>query len=159
MIFSHSYPLCKHTTSHIPMNSSVLYSSIYTRSMVFAHIIKAQLAITVTGLTPASVVQLCWTHITQKKSTDLSVLSSGSNGARTRDLSRVRRTLIPAELCFHICYYSPFAEKYNLNLKIPLSRAKAAWPTAAPPLRHSPPETETQSGSPGVLPDTAPFRP
>ena len=35
-----------------------------------------------------------------KKSTDLSVLSSGSNGARTRDLSRVRRTLIPAELCF-----------------------------------------------------------
>ena len=36
-----------------------------------------------------------------KKSTDLSVLSSGSNGARTRDLSRVRRTLIPAELCFH----------------------------------------------------------
>ena len=94
-----------------------------------------------------------------KKSTDLSVLSSGSNGARTRDLSRVRRTLIPAELCFHICYYSPFAEKYNLNLKIPLSRAKAAWPTAAPPLRHSPPETETQSGSPGALPDTAPFRP
>ena len=94
-----------------------------------------------------------------KKSTDLSVLSSGSNGARTRDLSRVRRTLIPAELCFHICYYSPFAEKYNLNLKIPLSRAKAAWPTAAPPLRHSPPETETQSGSPGALPDTAPFHP
>ena len=27
---------------------------------------------------------------------------NGSNGARTHDLSRVRRTLIPAELCFHI---------------------------------------------------------
>ena len=27
-------------------------------------------------------------------------LISGSNGARTHDLSRVRRTLIPAELCF-----------------------------------------------------------
>ena len=26
---------------------------------------------------------------------------NGSNGARTHDLSRVRRTLIPAELCFH----------------------------------------------------------
>lgn len=26
---------------------------------------------------------------------------NGSNGARTRGLSRVRRTLIPAELCFH----------------------------------------------------------
>ena len=25
---------------------------------------------------------------------------NGSNGARTHDLSRVRRTLIPAELCF-----------------------------------------------------------
>ena len=31
---------------------------------------------------------------------------NGSNGARTRDLSRVRRTLIPAELCFHGCHYS-----------------------------------------------------
>ena len=31
----------------------------------------------------------------------LSAFSSGSKGARTPDLSRVRRTLIPAELCFH----------------------------------------------------------
>ena len=31
---------------------------------------------------------------------------NGSNGARTRDLSRVRRTLIPAELCFHNNNYS-----------------------------------------------------
>ncbi len=29
-------------------------------------------------------------------------LGDGNNGARTHDLSRVRRTLIPAELCFHI---------------------------------------------------------
>lgn len=28
-------------------------------------------------------------------------IKNGSNGARTHDLSRVRRTLIPAELCFH----------------------------------------------------------
>ena len=28
------------------------------------------------------------------------VVFRGSNGARTHDLSRVRRTLIPAELCF-----------------------------------------------------------
>ena len=27
---------------------------------------------------------------------------SGSKEARTPDLSRVRRTLIPAELCFHV---------------------------------------------------------
>ena len=29
---------------------------------------------------------------------------NGSKGARTPDLSRVRRTLIPAELCFHVLY-------------------------------------------------------
>lgn len=29
------------------------------------------------------------------------LLKNGSNGARTHDLSRVRRTLIPAELYFH----------------------------------------------------------
>ncbi len=29
-------------------------------------------------------------------------LMHGNNGTRTHDLSRVRRTLIPAELCFHI---------------------------------------------------------
>ncbi len=32
-------------------------------------------------------------------------LKNGSKGARTPDLSRVRRTLIPAELCFHAFYY------------------------------------------------------
>ena len=29
-------------------------------------------------------------------------IENGSNGARTHDLSRVRRTLIPAELYFHV---------------------------------------------------------
>lgn len=38
-------------------------------------------------------------------------MKNGSNGARTRDLSRVRRTLIPAELCFHVDYYSTLDEK------------------------------------------------
>ena len=33
-------------------------------------------------------------------------MENGSNGARTRGLSRVRRTLIPAELCFHENDYS-----------------------------------------------------
>ena len=36
---------------------------------------------------------------------------NGSNGARTHDLSRVRRTLIPAELCFHVFYYSRLARE------------------------------------------------
>ena len=40
-------------------------------------------------------------------------IKNGSNGARTHDLSRVRRTLIPAELCFHTNYYSPFLPKIN----------------------------------------------
>ncbi len=31
---------------------------------------------------------------------------NGSKEARTPDLSRVRRTLIPAELCFHEIYYN-----------------------------------------------------
>ena len=35
----------------------------------------------------------------------------GSNGARTHDLSRVRRTLIPAELCFHTRHYSTLKQK------------------------------------------------
>ena len=39
---------------------------------------------------------------------------NGSKGARTPDLSRVRRTLIPAELCFHTNHYSPFPQKINL---------------------------------------------
>ncbi len=38
---------------------------------------------------------------------------NGSNGARTHDLSRVRRTLIPAELCFHVFYYSTTKQKCN----------------------------------------------
>jgi hypothetical protein len=41
--------------------------------------------------------------------------ASGSNGARTRDLSRVRRTLIPAELCFHIIYYSTLKSICNMK--------------------------------------------
>ena len=36
---------------------------------------------------------------------------NGSKEARTPDLSRVRRTLIPAELCFHGFYYSTLTEK------------------------------------------------
>ena len=40
---------------------------------------------------------------------------NGSNGARTHDLSRVRRTLIPAELCFHKSYFSTFKRKFNSN--------------------------------------------
>ena len=51
-----------------------------------------------------------------KKSTDLSVLSSGSNGARTRDLSRVRRTLIPAELYF----------RFQLRFILALSRQESS---------------------------------
>ena len=39
---------------------------------------------------------------------------NGSNGARTHDLSRVRRTLIPAELCFHVCIY-----QFHTNSSIP----------------------------------------
>ena len=38
-------------------------------------------------------------------------LKNGSNGARTHDLSRVRRTLIPAELCFHTRHYSTLKQK------------------------------------------------
>ena len=38
---------------------------------------------------------------------------NGSNGARTHDLSRVRRTLIPAELCFHKHYYTTIFGKIN----------------------------------------------
>lgn len=38
-------------------------------------------------------------------------IKNGSNGARTHDLSRVRRTLIPAELCFHMKYYSTLFSK------------------------------------------------
>ena len=40
-------------------------------------------------------------------------IKNGSNGARTHDLSRVRRTLIPAELCFHVDYYITLRGKYN----------------------------------------------
>ena len=36
---------------------------------------------------------------------------NGSKEARTPDLSRVRRTLIPAELCFHMEYYSTLSGK------------------------------------------------
>ena len=42
---------------------------------------------------------------------------NGSNGARTHDLSRVRRTLIPAELCFHASYYSTSVEKYKMKFE------------------------------------------
>ena len=38
-------------------------------------------------------------------------MKNGSKGARTPDLSRVRRTLIPAELCFHGFYYSTIVGK------------------------------------------------
>ncbi len=38
-----------------------------------------------------------------KKYRKYGTFKDGSNGARTHDLSRVRRTLIPAELCFRIC--------------------------------------------------------
>lgn len=51
-----------------------------------------------------------------KKSTDLSVLSSGSNGARTRDLSRVRRTLIPAELCFLLINAGTLKSLHSMDL-------------------------------------------
>ena len=37
----------------------------------------------------------------------------GSKEARTPDLSRVRRTLIPAELCFHTHYYSTLFQEIN----------------------------------------------
>ena len=40
-------------------------------------------------------------------------IKNGSNGARTHDLSRVRRTLIPAELCFHETNYSTKKIKVN----------------------------------------------
>ena len=42
-------------------------------------------------------------------------MKNGSNGARTRDLSRVRRTLIPAELCFHTDYYSTPGGNFNMH--------------------------------------------
>lgn len=42
---------------------------------------------------------------------------NGSNGARTHDLSRVRRTLIPAELCFHVYYYSINIKKSKKFIK------------------------------------------
>lgn len=44
-------------------------------------------------------------------------IKNGSNGARTHDLSRVRRTLIPAELCFHKIYYSTLIRKVNFENK------------------------------------------
>ena len=40
-------------------------------------------------------------------------IKNGSNGARTHDLSRVRRTLIPAELCFHTYKYSTLSGKFK----------------------------------------------
>ena len=42
---------------------------------------------------------------------------NGSNGARTHDLSRVRRTLIPAELCFHVLYYNICRKKIKRRLR------------------------------------------
>ncbi len=42
----------------------------------------------------------------------------GSNGARTHDLSRVRRTLIPAELYFlNKEYYSTSSSKCNSRIQ------------------------------------------
>ena len=38
-----------------------------------------------------------------------------ATGLRTRDLSRVRRTLIPAELCFHTDYYSTPGGNFNMH--------------------------------------------
>ena len=45
-------------------------------------------------------------------------MKNGSNGARTHDLSRVRRTLIPAELCFHVEYYSTPERKCKDGIKL-----------------------------------------
>ena len=42
-------------------------------------------------------------------------IKNGSKEARTPDLSRVRRTLIPAELCFHAHYYITFSQNCNLD--------------------------------------------
>ena len=41
---------------------------------------------------------------------------NGSKEARTPDLSRVRRTLIPAELCFHISIIVLYHKKSIENL-------------------------------------------
>ena len=40
-------------------------------------------------------------------------IKNGSKGARTPGLSRVRRTLIPAELCFHVYYFNTVLKKCN----------------------------------------------
>ncbi len=45
-------------------------------------------------------------------------IASGSKGARTPDLSRVRRTLIPAELCFHVLYCITLLKKCKRKSKI-----------------------------------------
>ena len=45
-------------------------------------------------------------------------IKNGSNGARTHDLSRVRRTLIPAELCFQIGTVFQLKASIALNGKI-----------------------------------------
>ena len=44
-------------------------------------------------------------------------IENGSKGARTPDLSRVRRTLIPAELCFHVLYFTTDSEKCKRKFK------------------------------------------
>lgn len=40
----------------------------------------------------------------------------GAYEIRTPDLLRVRRTLIPAELCFLVKYYSTVVKKINKNI-------------------------------------------
>lgn len=44
------------------------------------------------------------------------VFCSGSSGARTRDLSRVRRTLIPAELCFLLINAGTLKSLHSMDL-------------------------------------------
>ena len=44
------------------------------------------------------------------------VFYSGSSGARTRDLSRVRRTLIPAELCFLLINAGTLKSLHSMDL-------------------------------------------
>lgn len=51
---------------------------------------------------------------------------NGSNGARTHDLSRVRRTLIPAELCFHAFIIAPGTKNARASFR------QAAWQRFAP---------------------------
>ena len=78
-------------------------------------------------------------------------IKNGSNGARTHDLSRVRRTLIPAELCFHSNNYSIIWQKCKEFLEKAKKYGNAVFISVSVFLQRAQPHLEPKTQKKGTF--------